>query len=168
MNIRHQIIAVIGLCIAGCSGSDSARNRAPSISAIADQATMANAPSAAIVFTVTDEQASNLSITVSSDRQTVIPDSGIVLTGIGTARSLTVTPVIDTLGDAFVTIIVTDRAGLSASTSFLVNVIPQQASMLQFTRASFEQDEADDPQLVNAIEFDQDAADDDFADLLAQ
>ncbi len=171
MKTKIQIATLLSLLVAGCGGSGSSPapgNLAPTISAIADQNTTANEQSAAIAFTVTDEQASNLSISASSDRQQVVPDSELVLGGSGTMRSVTITPVIDTLGDAFITIIVTDQAGLSASTSFLLTVVPQQVSLQQFVRTTFADAEDGDPALINAIAFDQDADNDDFADLLAQ
>ena len=40
--------------------------------------------------------------------------------------------------------------------------------MQQFIRAAFASSADDDPELINAVEFAQDADDDDFADLLAQ
>ena len=171
MKIKIQIAALLSLLVTGCGGSGSSPapvNTAPTISAVADQNTTANEQSAAIAFTVTDEQTSNLSISVSSDRQQVVSDSELVLGGSGTMRSVTITPVIDTLGDAFITIIVTDQAGLSASTSFLLTIVPQQVSMQQFVRTTFADAEDRDPALINAIAFDQDAGGDDFADLLAQ
>ena len=171
MKFRHQFIVLIGLLVAGCGGSDfstAPANLAPTISAIPDQNTVANTTSAAIPFTVTDEQASGLSITANSDRQQVVRDSALELGGSGTARTLTVTPVIDTLGDAFITIIVTDQQGLMASASFLLTIDPQRESMQQFTRDTFAESADDDPAFVNAVEFTQDADDDDFADLLAQ
>lgn len=171
MKFKFQIVALIGLLVAGCGGSDFSPapvNTAPIISAIADQNTTANEQSAAIAFTVTDEQTSNLSISVSSDNQQVVPDSGLVLGGTGATRSLTITPAIDSLGDAFITIIVTDAAGLSASLSFLLTVVPQQVSTQQFVRTTFAEAETGDPALINALAFDQDADNDDFADLLAQ
>ncbi len=171
MKLRHQIVVLISLLVTGCGGSDFSpvsANQAPTISAIPDQSTVANTTSAAIPFTVTDEQASGLSITASSDRQQVVPDSALELGGSGTDRTLTVTPVIDTLGDAFITIIVTDRQGSMASASFLLTIDPQQESIQLFTRTSFAESADDDPDLVNAVNFMQDADDDDFADLLAQ
>ena len=171
MKLRHQIVVLIGLLVAGCGGSGSSTavgNVAPTISAVPDQSTVANATSAAIGFTVTDEQVSSLSITASSDRQQVVPDSALELGGSGTDRTLTVTPVFDTLGDAFISIVVTDTQGLSASTSFLLTVDPLQESMQMFTRNTFAESADGDPEFINAIEFTQDADDDDFADLLAQ
>ncbi len=169
MKFNIQIITLLSLLVAGCGGSGSTPapvSTAPTISAIADQSTSANATSSAIAFTVTN--ASSLSFSVSSDNQQVVLDTGIDLTINGASGSITVTPVIDTLGDAFITILATDQAGLSASTSFLLTIIPQQLSFQQFVRAEFAKPQDSEPALVNAVAFDQDADNDDFADLLAQ
>ena len=169
MKIKIQIATLLSLLVAGCGGSGSAPapvNTAPTISAIADQSTSANVSSSAIAFTVTSS--TSLSFSTSSDNQQVVPDSGLDLVSNGASGSITVTPVIDTLGDAFVTIIVTDQAGLKASTSFLLTIVPEQASLQQFVRTEFAQAQDGEPALINAVAFDQDAENDDFADLLAQ
>ena len=117
---------------------------------------------------MSDEQPDNLSFTVMSDNLQLVADDGLVLGGSGTSRSITVSPVIDRTGDAVVTIIVTDAQELSASTSFLVTVDPEVKSLQQFTRETFAAPADSEPELVNAVEFVQDAGGDDFADLLAQ
>lgn len=171
MKINIQFTALFCLVAAGCGGSGSSSapvNAAPTISTIVNQSTPANGTSSAIAFTVTDDNTTGLSFSISSDNQQVVPDSGLDLVSNGNSSSITVTPVVDTLGDAFITIIVSDQAGLSASTSFLLTVVPQQVSLQQFVRTEFAQVEDGNPALINAIAFDQDANDDDFADLLAQ
>ena len=172
MNIRYASIVVASFLVAACD-SDSSRtppvaNEAPMVSAIADQNISANQASQPIAFTVADEQVANLDVTVMSDNPAVVPADGLALGGTGTNRTLTVTPTVDTTGDAFVTIIAADASGLAASTSFLLTVDPEQKSMQVFTRDLFGADADDEPNLVNALEFAQDADDDDFADLLAQ
>lgn len=169
MKIRNKVALLLVFLVAGCGGSGSSTapvNTAPTISAIPDQTTSANETSMAISFAVTSN--GGLSYDVSSDNQQVISDSGLNLVSNGASGSIAVTPVIDTVGDAFITIIVTDPAGLSASTSFLLTVVPQQKSLQQFVRTEFAQAEDGSPELINAIAFDQDAENDDFADLLAQ
>ncbi len=172
MKIRYASIAIASILVAACDGGSSiappAVNQAPTISAIPDQSVPANQPSQPLSFTVADEEVGNLSFSLMSDNADVVPTAGLQLGGSGTSRSLTVTPIVDTTGDAFVTIVVTDSGGLSAGTSFLLTIDPQQASMQQFTRDAFGTDADDEPDFVNAIEFAQDADDDDFADLLAQ
>ena len=112
MKLSMQITVVLSLIVAGCGGSGSSRppaNTAPTISAIADQSTSANVASAAITFTVTDDDIASLSFSVSSDNQQVVADAGLDLAISGGNGSITVTPVVDNLGDAFITIIVNDR-----------------------------------------------------------
>lgn len=170
MKSRNHVIALAGLLTAACGGSGSVpppANQPPAVGAVADQTTTANQPSAPIPFTVSDEQAANLSLSASSDNQQVVPDDGLELGGSGASRNLTVTPAADTTGDAFVTIIATDPDGLAASATFLLTVVAEQVSMKQFARTQFDRDEPGDPVLINAVEFVQDADDDDFADLLA-
>ena len=172
MNFRYASIAVVSILVAACDGGSStpppAANQAPTISAITDLNVPANQASQPISFTVADEQVGNLSFSLMSDNTDVVSNDRLELGGSGANRTLTVTPVADITGDAFVTIIITDSAGLSAGTSFLLTVKPQQKSMQQFTRDSFGEEANDEPSLVNAIEFAQDADDDEFADLLAQ
>lgn len=171
MTIRHASLAVAALLVAACGNSGSngpAPNQPPTISAIADMAITANQTSQPIGFTVNDEQPDVLVTTVITDNPEIVPEDGLMLSGAGTARQLTVTPVIDRAGDAFITIMVTDADGLTDGSTFLLTVEPEQKSMQQFTRASFADDADGEPELVNAIQFVQDANDDDFADLLAQ
>ena len=168
MKFRILLVAMVGLLLVACGGSSPApapAESAPTISAIPDQVTNANETSASIPFTVSN--ALNLSFSVSSDNQQVVPNSGIEIVINGNDGTLTVAPVVDTLGDAFITIVVTDQAGLSASTSFLVTVVPQQLSLKHFVRNQFALSKDGDPAPINAVMFDQDADTDDFADLLA-
>ena len=173
MKTKFYYLALCGLLVAGCGGSGNNLppiNAAPTISAIADQLIEANVQSMTIDFTVTDDQTpeSNLVITASSSDADVVQNDGIAVGGSDGFRSLSITPVIDTVGDTLVTVIVTDSAGLMTSTAFMLTVDPQQLSFQQFLRSTFADAPSDAPRLINAIEFDQDAAGDDFADLLAQ
>ena len=171
MKLRVTSLALVSVLVAACSGSGSdpvVGNAPPTISAIGDLNIDANNTSSAIGFTVSDEQPGNLAFTVMSDNQAVVADSGLALGGSGTSRSITATPVIDTTGDAFITIIVTDAEGLSASASFLLTVIPEVKSIQQFTRDTFALPANGEPELVNAVDFTQDADGDEFADLLTQ
>ena len=67
-----------------------------------------------------------------------------------------------------VSVVVTDRQGLAASTTLLLTIEALPASIQQFARDMFIEDADDDPALVNAIEFAQDADADDFGDLLVE
>ena len=172
MKTMYVSLAALSVLLTGCGGDGSSTgapaNQAPSITPIDQQNTVANAPSAPIAFSVNDEQLNTLSVSASSDRQQVIPDDGLSLAGTGSERTITAAPVDDVTGDAFITIVATDAAGLSASASFLLVVDPEQRSMQQFVRDTFATDADEDPALINAVEFVMDAEADDFADLLAQ
>lgn len=171
MKTKILIVTLFGALVVGCGGSNSAAPAGPivpTVSALDDQSTPANGESAPIAFTVSAGDLAGLAIVASSDNQAVVPDSGLVLAGSGASRSVTASPVIDTLGDAFITIIATDQDGLSASTSFLLTIVAQEESVQQFTRSSFAAEPDADPTLINAVTFVQDADEDDFEDLLTQ
>lgn len=169
MKTNIFVVTLVGLIVAGCGGSNSSPapiNIAPTISAVPDQSASANVSSSPIAFTITS--ATDVTYSVSSDNQPVVPDSGLDLVSNSGGGSITVTPVVDTLGDAFITIMATDQAGLTASTSFLLTIDPQQVSVQQFVRDEFAAAEDGEAALINAVAFDQDADDDEFADLLGQ
>ncbi len=171
MKRRYLSLAAVSTLLAACGGSGGDRpavNLAPQIDVIAARSTTANGTSQPIAFSIADEDVDGVAITVSSDRQRLVPDTGIALAGSGSARSLTVTPELDETGDAFITVVVSDRQGLSASASFLLTVLPERKSMQQFARDAFAAGEDGEPVLINAVEFAEDAEADDFADLLAQ
>lgn len=168
MNIKPIITVCCCMAIAACSSSSSSTtpsNGAPTISAISDQNITANGTSAPIAFSVTS--ASALSYSVSSDNEQVVPNDGLNLVSSASGGSISVSPIVDTLGDAFITIIATDQMGLSTSTSFLITITPQQLSLQQFVRGEFALVDDGMPVLINAVVFDEDADNDDFADLLA-
>jgi len=161
-------ILALGL-IAGCGGNSdedrAALNRAPSVSAIGDQSTAANRSSEPFPFSVDDEDVGSLQIEVSSDRQQIVADENLELSGSDAARRLRVTPIADTTGEVMITTVVTDREGLSASSAFVLTVVPEQRSIQQFARSTFAEADNDEPTLINAVEFLQDADGDDFTDL---
>ena len=161
------VLFLVAACSSGSGDDPAPVNQAPEISAIAAQSTVANGASQPIAFSLSDEAVNALTITASSDRQQLVPDSGLTIAGSGVSRTLTVNPVVDMTGDAMITIIVRDAENLAASSSFLLTVTAEQKSMQQFTRDNFVSTPDDEPELINAVEFAQDADDDDFADLLA-
>lgn len=162
------VVSLLAACGSGPADDRQPANRAPTVSAIPSTDTIANGSSQPIAFSVSDENVDALAISVSSDRPELVPDDAIVVAGTGVQRTLTVTPVIDMKGDAMITVIARDANGLAASSSFLLTVAAEQKSMQQFARETFQGPEDDEPALINAVEFTQDAEDDDFADLLAQ
>ena len=94
---------------------------------IADQTTYENTATAAVPFTVSDPltTAASLVVTpVSSSVASLVPLSGIVITGPNAtgACTVTVTPVALKTGSTLITLKVTDLGGLSTTMSFTVTV----------------------------------------------
>jgi len=114
----------------------NAVNDAPTISTIADQTIEEDGTLNAVSFTVDDVETSDLStlsLSGASDNTTLVPNSGISLTGpdaTGNA-SVTVQPAANKSGSATITVTVDDGAGSNntASDSFVltVNAVPDLA-----------------------------------------
>jgi hypothetical protein len=77
-------------------------------------------------FTISDAEtpASNLLVTATSANQALIPNSNLALTGTGSPRTLTITPLPNQFGNAAITLTVTDSDGVSASTTWTETVNP--------------------------------------------
>ena len=86
--------------------------------------------------------------------------------GSDSARTLTVTPLMDATGMATIMVTVTDSDGASSAISFLLTVEQATVSFSGFIRDLFAADANADPVAVDGLVFDQDAGNDDFADLL--
>ena len=98
-------------------------NDPPTISAIANQSTTEDVPTAAIPFTVGDPEtpAADLTITATSDNVGIIPNANITLAGSGANRTVQVTPEANQSGTAVITVTVSDGVN-STPTSFQVTV----------------------------------------------
>ncbi|MTI22326.1 T9SS type B sorting domain-containing protein [Fulvivirga sp. RKSG066] len=94
-------------------------NDAPTISSIADVELEKNEASEVITFRIgdIDTETSSLRVTAESNNPKLLPMSGITLAGDGENRSVQLTPVADEIGEAVVTVKVTDGE-LEASTTF--------------------------------------------------
>jgi uncharacterized repeat protein (TIGR01451 family) len=97
---------------------------APTISSIADQSTAEDVPTLAIAFTVGDAAStpSNLVVTATSSNQTLVPDGNILLGGVESNRTVTITPATNQFGTTVVTITVADEASNTVSMAFLLTV----------------------------------------------
>jgi len=95
-------------------------NSRPVISPIADQIT-GPSPPLLIPFTIGDVEtgASNLLVSARSSNTNIVPNSGLVLGGFGSNRTVTVTA--QSSGQATVTLTVRDASGAFAERAFLVN-----------------------------------------------
>lgn len=97
---------------------------APSISAIAAQTTPTNTPTAAIPFTVYDNETPNsLTVSGTSSNPTLVQDTDISIVGTGANRTVQVTPQPDQAGNTIITLTVSDGV-TSASTTFNLTVFP--------------------------------------------
>ena len=98
-------------------------NDPPTISAIANQSTSEDVPTAAIPFTVGDPEtpAADLTVTASSDNVGIIPNANIIIAGSGANRTVQVTPEPNQSGAAIITLTVSDGVN-STPTSFQVTV----------------------------------------------
>lgn len=98
-------------------------NLAPTISSIAAQTIAEDGSTGAIAFTVSDADTpvGNLLLSASSSNTSLINAAGISLSGSGTNRSVSLTPLANANGTANVSISVSDGAS-SVSTSFILTV----------------------------------------------
>ena len=103
---------------------------------------------------------------MSSSDQALLPNDRIIVAASGRNRTIDLIPVLDEIGRVQVTITVADQANLTARTQFEVNVIEVSQSVQRFVRNNFRSDAFGDPVLINVFAFENDAEDDDFADLL--
>ncbi|MBN9120743.1 MAG: VWA domain-containing protein, partial [Planctomycetes bacterium] len=100
-------------------------NDAPSVSAVGDQVSVGGAAvSVAVAIGDTETPADSLLVTVTSSNQSLLPDSGIVVSGTGAGRLLTLTPVPGQAGSATVTVSVTDTGGRTTSMRFALTAVP--------------------------------------------
>lgn len=95
----------------------------PTISAIGDVTINEDAATAAIPFTIADPDTPTLTVTTSSDNQTLVPDANIALSGTGNARTVTVTPAANQNGVATITVSVSDGTNV-VNEVFTVTVTP--------------------------------------------
>lgn len=97
---------------------------APSISALAPVTIKEDTNTAAIAFKISDRESAATSLTLSgiSSNLTLLPVTNIVFGGTGSNRTVTLTPIKYKYGTSLVTIGVTDPAGNTKTTNFLLTV----------------------------------------------
>lgn len=164
------LLAATTLVVAACSsGGDGYRpppppaNTAPGISAITDQSADQDT-TVTVEFTVQDAEtaAGSLAVTAAADGTTLFPADGVVLSGSGANRTLTLTPFEATTGTAMIQIGVTDAAGAVATRGFQVAINAKNASVRALTFDTFAKGDADVPTTINGLTVQQDIADDDL------
>lgn len=104
--------------------STNTANEAPTIWSFLDRTIYMNETPALIQFKVYDSQSfpSQLTVTAASSNQTLMPDSNIVLSGIGRWRGISITPATDQIGQTDITVTVSD-GDLSSYKTFRVTVV---------------------------------------------
>jgi hypothetical protein len=72
-----------------------------------------------------DDGATSVTVSATSDNQGLLPDAGLVVSGTGSARTLSITPATGATGTATVTVEATDPAANSTTTAFTVTIETQ-------------------------------------------
>jgi LPXTG-site transpeptidase (sortase) family protein len=105
------------------TGTVTAENDAPTISAIADRSTNEETATPNIAFTVSDTETAAASLTLSgqSSNTTLVPDENIVFGGSGSSRTVRVSPAANQTGTATITVTVSD-GDLTTSEPFVLTV----------------------------------------------
>lgn len=107
-------------------------NTPPTISAIAPQQTNEDTVISDIPFTIADAEGQPLTVTVSSADPQLLPAAGLVISGTGSNRSLSIQPANDRFGTTQVTLSVSDGAATTTRTFtvdvFSVNDAPNTVS----------------------------------------
>ncbi len=98
-------------------------NDAPTVTAVAAQATNEDTPLTGLAFTVGDVEtaAGSLVVSAASSNQTLVPDANLVVAGAGAAKTLAITPAANQNGTATITLSVSDGA-LTTTSSFVLTV----------------------------------------------
>ena len=100
-------------------------NTPPTISSVTDPMICSGTPTDALAVTVGDQETSVGSLIMSgtSNDQTLVPDANIAFGGSDADRTVTITPTVDQIGTAMITLTVTDGDSLTAQTTFNLDVI---------------------------------------------
>jgi hypothetical protein len=165
--IRFAVLAATTLVVAACGGggggsgyAPTPMNSAPSVSNLADRSSDQDT-TLTIDFSIDDREsgAANLAVTAAVDGSSVIPADGVVLSGTGATRTLTLTPLEATTGTANVTVRVSDPEGAATTRSFAVAINAKNNSLRAMALETFVKAENDTPTVINGWTIQQDADD---------
>jgi hypothetical protein len=125
----YDVTVVVSDSVGGVDRQDIAVtvdnvNEAPTITTIADQTPLEDTATGAIAFTIGDVEtaAGSLTVTATSNDQTLVPDANITLGGSGASRTIDVLPGLNqTGGPATITV---DDGTTTTQTTFDVTVTP--------------------------------------------
>jgi hypothetical protein len=171
------LLAATTLVVAACSSSNdrkpmappTAVNSPPTIAAVADQTGDQDTVFGPIQLGVTDKESDPATLKVEAsvtEGASVFPADGLVLSGTGAARAITLTPFEAATGIATIALLVTDNAGASSTRSFKVTVNARNASIREVALDTFAKAVLDEPTAINGFTFSQDADDATFTALI--
>jgi hypothetical protein len=174
-NRNLALLAATTLVVAACGGSDhksmtstAPMNNAPVISGITDKSVEQDTP-LSVEFSVQDREtaADKLEVTAIANDGALFPADGLVLSGTGATRTLTLTPLEAAAGATSIALLVTDADGGFSSRTFNVSVDAKTVSMKSWATDTFAKGEGDTATPLNGLTFQQDADDtESFADLV--
>jgi len=163
------MLAATTLVVAACSSSNDRDppppgamvNQPPTISMIADQTIDQDTEIGPIEFALADSEsaATALNVEVIPDSTSVFPADGLVLSGTGATRSITLTPFEAATGTTTIGLRVTDPENAAVTRRFKVTVNAKNASVRDVALSTFAKGATDDPTTVNGFTFAQDADD---------
>ena len=163
-----SLLAAATLLVAACSSSNDpatpppvAVNQPPTIAAVADRTSDQDAVIGPIEFAVADKETDPATLTVvaAADSADLFPADGVVVSGAGATRSVTLTPFEAATGAATIALLATDADGAATTRTFKVTVNAKNASVRDVAMSTFAKGAADDPTTVNGFTFAQDADD---------
>ena len=161
------LLAATTIVVAACGGSGkppmgstAPMNSPPVISGVLDK-TIDQDSVLSVEFGVQDQEtgAGSLKVTAVANDGTLFPADGVVLTGTGATRHMTLTPMEAATGAASISIGVTDADGGYADRTFKVTVNARNASMRDLALTTFAKGEGDEATTLNGVTFQQDADD---------
>jgi hypothetical protein len=163
------LLAATTLVVAACGNSNDRDvtppgamvNQPPTLSVIADQTSDQDTTVGPIEFTIGDPEsaATDLSVDVVADNASVFPADGLVLSGTGATRSITLTPLEAATGATMIGMRVTDAENATVTRAFKVTVNAKNASLRDIALNTFAKGATDDPTTLNGFTFAQDADD---------
>jgi Bacterial Ig domain len=168
-NANLLLLAATTLVVAACSrsnksapmGPSGAVNQPPVIAAVADQAGDQDTVIGPVTVGVTDKEsdAATLNVVAAADSASLFPADGVVVSGAGATRTVTLTPLEGATGTATIALTVTDAENASAVRTFKVTINARNASVRDVALNTFAKAETDDATVVNGFTFTQDADD---------